>query len=286
MSISDVLSPYDLREFGQTEIRDIREPIPAVLYSFPVNDHKFSIVATSHARANRYADRGQEFYPYSRFDDLGLVRKEEDPDKEWELAFRYERNLNGSDFSVVAAEVNDNDWYFTLPTTSNIVYFQQARIKVLAFAVNKVLGAWQLKGELGIHKDKARNLDNGDLATEDQWRGMAGLEYTGLNDWLFSYEINAVDVRNSTSNEDANNSLGQVLRIQHTAFNERLTQQLWYMDFFDDNGEVLRWDLNYDWSDRWGFAAGVVIYRNSNVSSGFFPFRYNDNLNFSATYHF
>jgi hypothetical protein len=103
MSISDVLSPYDVREFGQTEIRDIREPIPAVLYSFPVNDHKFSIVATSHARANRYADRGQEFYPYSRFDDLGLVRKEEDPDKEWELAFRYERNLNGSDFSVVAA---------------------------------------------------------------------------------------------------------------------------------------------------------------------------------------
>lgn len=287
MSISDVLSPYDLREFGQTEIRDIREPIPAAMYSLPINEHKLSVVATTHARANRYADRGQEFYPYAAFDNLGLVREEEDPDKQWELAFRYERYLNGGDISVVAAEVNDNDWYYVLPTPpSNIVYFEQARIKVLAVAVNKVLGPWQLKGELGIHKDKARNLDNGELVIEDQWRGMVGFEYSGINDWLFSYEINAIEVSNASVNMDEDNSLGQVLRIQHTAFNERLTQQLWYMDFFDDNGEVARWDLSYDWSDHWAFGAGVVIYRNANDSSVFYPFRYNDNVNFSATYHF
>ncbi len=280
LAITDVLSPQDIREIGQAELRDIREQVPAVLLSIPVGEMKLNTVVTWDAGHDRFADSSEEFYPLTRLRALnGFVQPSiQEVEKDWELAAKLDYSFNGGDLTFVLADVNDNRL-----TPSNIT-LEQKRIRVIGGSGNLTRGNWLFKGEFGRHLGVSDGVQGFDT---NQWRAMAGVEFAGWNDWQISYEANVVQVE-SDHNVSMVDELqkGQVLRVQYDSLNERLTNQWWLLDFSGSNGQILRWDLEYDWSDALSFGVTLVAYENDNESSQFYPFRNSDSLNISAKYSF
>lgn len=317
LSITDVLAPTDQREFGQAELQDIREQIPAILYSVPVElaelSGKLSTVLSYRAGHNRFADRGEPFYPYVNLPDA-LAIEEFEPSNQWEYALRYEQQLRGADIRFVAAEVNDNDFSLDLlapdeatPTAS--LALTQARVKMLGASANKVYGSWLLKSELGAFWGQSLQYGAQSLDT-DQLRGMLGLNYSGIEDWRFGYELSAIDIRHarlstdtevSTSSEIGTSSEietgyqapGQMLHISYSSLNQRLNQNLWLIKLQQDQGEIIRWALDYDYSDNLtlslsyvGFSADSDHVDTRGTTALLSPYRNNDTVNLATKYSF
>ena len=288
LSISDVLSPVDQREFGQAELQDIREPIPALMYSFPGLTGKLTGVVTYKAGANRYANTRSIFYPYVALNGSGIDIQRQDPSNEWEVAIKYDKPFNGGDFSLLVAELNDNDFVFD-GLDNNSLALSQARNTVVSALINRVVDAWLLKAEIGYYQNQAYNIGFEHDHT-DQTRAMVGAVYSGWVNWRMSFEINALsdtreqDRANSTDDQQTE-AVGYTLHLQQSALNERVDQHFWLIALPNENGQVYRWDLNYDWSDRWAFSANLVLYEGEE-NSLLYPYRGNDTLNFSAKYNF
>jgi hypothetical protein len=287
LTITDILATTDQREFGQAELRDIREQIPAIMYSLPLVNGKLATVLTIDAGANRYADSDEDFYPYIRFKDTPIELVEKSPEKNWELALRYERQFNAGDISIVTAVVNDNDFTVVAnPTNPTQLDLEQFRHSVLGFTANRVVDSFLLSAEMGAYFDYEQS-DNGVLFTEDQFRSSLGIEYNGINDWIFSYELNTIQTMSTnSSNVPETDSYGHVFHIQNTALNERITQHLWHFELNEDNGSITRWDIDFEWNDEWILAAAIVLYDNDKENSDSYPFRHQDTVNFSVKYSF
>ncbi len=287
LAITDVLAPTDQTEFAQVELQDIRLQIPAVLYSLPFAGGKLSSVLTWDAGFNRYADEDEEFYPYIQLKTLGLQTVDVDPEQQWEAALRYTRFFNGGDVSLVLAQTNSNEQYGRPHETAPLWLLEQVRVNTLGISANRVKDSWLFKTELGYNEGQAFNTDQG-YVESDEWRGMAGAEYSGLDDWYFSLEVTAIYANAPPDSVASSNvrSLGQTLQIQRTALNERLTNTLWLFQLLQDNGQVLRWNIDYDWSDHWAFSGAVVLYSSEDSSAQLYPFRYNDTFNLSVQYSF
>ena len=298
LSITDVLSPTDQREFGQTELRDIREHVPALLYSLPVAQGKLSFVTTWDAGENRYADASEGFYPYITLKGSPIEISSRSPETQWEAALRYEKQFNGGDISVVLADVNDNN-ALALPLTSHLIATssehapelvrQQKRYQTVGITANRVWGGFLLRSELGINVNQSfvNNQQDG-IIKEDQLRSALSVQYSGINDWIFSYEINTIHTLASQDSTllDKTHSFGHVLHLQNSALNDRITQHLWLFDLINEEGSIARWDIDYDWSDQWTVAAAAVIYQNDNNESSLYPYRHNDTVNVSIKYNF
>lgn len=287
LSVIDILSPRDLREFGQTELQDIREQVPALLYSFPFLDGKLNLVSTYDAGHNRYASENEEFYPNIIFSELPFSITQEDPDKPFEVALKYDKQFNGGDFSFLLAEVNDNEFAFSLPNEEATTITQtQERVNIIGLSVNKVWGSWLFKSEFARYFNQAVNTDAG-FFISDQDRGVVGVEYSGINQWFFSYELSAADNKHTHPliNEDSSEP-GHSLHIRYTSSDERFQQDLWYFDLLDNQGKITRWDINYEWSDSLTTGMTVVIYEAGAQESLLHPFAQHDSLNMSFKYYF
>ncbi len=289
LTITDVLAPTDQREFGQAELLDIREQIPAILYSFPIGNAKLSLVGTWDAGHNRYADSEEEFYPYISLVGTGVTLREKAPDKLWEIAIKFDKQFNGGDISLVATDINDNDFVIVSKSTDTATFnLEQKRLQVLGASANRVWNSFLFNGEAAIYRGQASTGDNGEIFLDNQFRASFGIEYSGINDWIFSYEINTIQSLESdiTNDGQARRSFGSVVHLQNTALNERIRQHLWYFDLVQDNGSILRWNLDYDWDDNWSFGAATVFYKGESNESQLYPFRNHDTLNLSIKYSY
>jgi len=293
LAILDVLSLRDQREFAQAQLRDLREQVPALLYSIPTFNGKLNFVATYHAGHNRYADEDDEFYPYIRLKNTGLRLRRQDVDNEFEYALKYDRQFNGGDLSILIADVNNNDFSLAPSSTSNQeLALTQERVGIAGLSANRVFGSLLLRGEIAHRFNQPVSYGNGFYET-DQTRGALGLEYSGINDWIFSYEINYLENRStpeelglSGDTQPLDAKPGHTVNIRHTALNDRFQQNFWYFKFIDDQGKVYRWDINYDWSDTLEFGLTTIFYDVDRQSSVFFPFRNHDSVNLSIKVHF
>lgn len=289
LAVSDVLSPTDQREFGQVELQDIREQVPAVLYSFPLANIKLSAVATYKAGYNRYANIDSRFYPYIALKGLEvragntLTLERQSPDNEFEYALRADWQFNGGDLSLIAAEINDNDFHFK-GLNQNKLALAQARQQTASIVANRVVGAWLLKGELGYFTHAKINQGFGHVTT-DEIRGMLGAQYSGFNQWRISAELSGIQRGDTNTLTSESDDLGFTVHVQHTSLNEKLDQHFWLIELPANGGQVARWSMAYDWSDSWGFSSDVVIY-DAESSAMLYPFAGNDSLNFAAKYSF
>ena len=296
LTITDVLSPVDSREPGQAELQDLREQIPAIMVSLPSVGGKLSTVVTYQAGHNRYADSDQAFYPYIALVGSGVTLTEQAPEQEWELAVRWERQFNGGDVSLMAAEVNDNAFSvrdIQVVNAAPLVTLSQERIRVAGATMNRVFGDWLLRAELAHYWDQPVEL-GGTLpwVTQNQWRSMAGIEYAGINDLTITYEASSIfapEVASVSLTDTIKTSqwqLGHVFRMRHTALNERFTHSLWLMALTSDDTQLARWDMSYQLSDKWTLALAAIGYRNRNPASMLYAFRANDTLNASVKLSF
>lgn len=298
LAITDVLNPLDLREPGQAELQDIREQIPAVMWSLPVADSKLELVAAYDAGRDRYGDSGDDFDPYIALTTASLGKQFTSPEDLWEWAIRWQHQFNGGDLSLMAADTNDNS-----PSLAQIegdaaprVVLEQARVKVAGVTANRVTGSWLFRTEFARYWDQPVEIrPQYRWGRQDQWRGMASVEYSGIDDLTVRYEVNGIYASDQLQVQPEPAEvlwqtpvwqLGHVLRVRHTAFNERLVNQLWATALATDALQILRWELSYDLDDHWETGMSVVGYRNNQPVSGLYPFRHQDSVQASVTYSF
>lgn len=281
LPIADVLAPQDSRAPGQAELRDVREQIPAAKLNLPVANLNLELVTTYKAGSNRLASADEPFYPYQQLDNNGLTVQHLGPANEWEFAAKLAYQFNGGDIAIIAADSNTND-YTTIDTNDNTVEFQQGRVAALAMLANKTFGNWLLKGEAGAFWNQP--IQSPTPFKTNQYRFMAGAEYSGWTNWRMSVELNGAV--NEESLADSNQDIGYVLRISQNAYNERLKNQLWLLNITGDLGSALRWDSTYELSDSWQIGAGVILYSATNETSPYYIFKNNDEVLFSIKYSF
>lgn len=282
LPIADIIAPQDSRAPGQAQLRDIREQVPAVRINVPFGSSELELVSTYQAGSNRLASKDEPFYPYILLDESGQKFKQVDPHNHWEWAAKFKYSFNGGDIALIAGDINDNS-YSPKALIDDQLVLQQARVTTLATVLNKTINEWLVKGEAGAYWNQP--VQSTSSYTTDQLRVMAGLEYSGWQNWRLSAEINGILNRDSPKQDD-NSQAGYVVRLGHDAYNERLNTQLWVLNITGDLGSVIRWDTRYALSDNWEVTAGVTLYDSSNPFSPYEIFKDNDDIALSVKYSF
>lgn len=290
LTVLDVFSPQDLREPGQAELQDIREPVPAAQLTVPLSTQwRLTALSTYRARSNRYAGEGEAFDPFANLRAQGLDVDTADPETSWEVGARLTGQFHGGDLVLMWARFNDRDLTLTEvhPEQARVV-LGQIRQSLVGLSANRVLGSWLVRSELALRSDVPQMIPTSEpWPTRDETRASLGAEYSGWHAWLVSVELNGI---HTTDHHDAmlnaSDRLGQVVRMQHNSQNDRLINQLWLINMPGSDGQMARWDLRYDLSDHWELGLTLMQYRNNEPQSLFYPFRHNDSINAQATFSF
>ena len=299
LTITDVFSTQDLREPGQAELEDIREAIPALQLSQPLDLNEaqgnLQLVVTYRAGSDRYAESFEDFYPLIAFkNDFSSTRLyAEDPEQEWEAALRYSVHANAGDYSVVLAEINNNTPEVFDLTTGDIegevseASLFQRRQYFYGMSANKVIDTLLLRGEIGVLEDRELEVEgNVALQRYREKRAMFGLEYNGWTNWLIGLEYNYLDRSPLEHIAEDEQSSGLVFRSQYTSMNEKLNAQFWYIKLAEEGGEISRLSLSYKPVDNWEISSAYVVYENDKPESRLYPFRNNDTINLALKYGF
>lgn len=282
LPIADIIAPQDSRTPGQAELRDLREQVPALKVNIPFGNAQLEWVTTYQAGSNRLASNDEPFYPYTQLDSEEQAFTHQSPNNDWETALKYQYSFNGGDIALIAGDINDNS-YSISSVENEVLIFKQARVTTLAAVLNKTYNDWLFKAEAGNYWNQPI-LGSAPFRT-DQLRLMGGLEYSGWQNWRVNMEINGA-INKDTPEPDSHDSAGHVLRVSHNALNERLNNQLWLLSISGDLGQVLRWDIQYAWSDRLQLSGGVTLYDSNNSASPYYAFKHHDDVMLSIKYSF
>jgi len=295
--VTDLINVEDQFAIAQQDLEDLRLQAPAALASYRLSNWLIDAVVTFDADRNQISPEGDEFDQFAPLRNIGLNLQRTDVRKRHEGFVRVSTELASGDIQFVAGEFNDN--LLTLEsitdsTTANpTLNFGQNRMRAIGGAANWVEGAWLFYGELGFHYDRAVRPTQGAFLSQiegwtekDQVLAVAGIEYNGFSNLLLSLEIDSIHTRDHdpTMLMPADQiSLGT--RFFWTALNERLRVLGVWNKLADNQGQVSRLSIDYNWSDSLDLGLLWVDYH-TNENSIFYEFRNNDVVQLQLRYNF
>jgi len=242
--------------------------------------------------------------------------KPENSSENTEYLFRVFKPFNGGDISLIWADVFDDSFYLDFwelsfltnpPVVSLIPRYK--RIKVLGASGNLVSGSWLFKTELagksgvaiarndireqviqsnaailaasqpipGVFDEKSDIIQSWTEKNIQQL--MVGAEYSGIEDFTISLEISGRQIEDYEENLLEKEVAAQMaLGVTHTTLNDTLNTRLFVIRFADDNGVVVRLNVDYDIIDALNISAGVVAYEASKEEAVVYAYRLNDRV--------
>ncbi len=254
------------------------------------------------------------------------IDEEEVPDsngENTEYLVRLFKTFNGGDFGIMWADVFDDSAYFDFKEltisvqTSELdltVVPRHKRIQTYGFSGVVVWDSWLFKTEIAEKLNKA--VIRGDIEEQlttalatavatgmfhfdedsgiiENWseknilQGMIGVEYSGIEDVTISFEAVAEQIEDYEENLLSDEVTGQMaLIISHTALNNTLDSQLFWIHFTDNNGDVYRINVGYDLRDALNVSGGFIAYEAVEDEAMVYNYRNNDRVFFSLKYSF
>ena len=241
-----------------------------------------------------------------------------------EFLVRLFKPFNGGDFSIIWADVFEDSFYLDFKQLSLLsfppiltVVPRYKRIKVFGAAGNLVSGAWLYKAEYArktgtaqARKDQEEQIlqliaavqigavPNPGIFDENTgvvktWNEknlqqlMVGTEYSGVDDFTFTLELSVEQIEDYEVFLQSKEQSGQMaFGLTHTIFNDTFNSRLFWIRFADDNGDVIRVNIDYDIIDAMNISAGAVAYEASKEDAAVFPFRNNDRIFAAVKYSF
>ncbi len=299
LRIGDLVNTQNQYTFGQEDIEDLRLQVPALQLSYPLGEWTLDGVVAFDAGTHDVARAGDEFDQLIRFRQPGIVLSEIAAEEDAEYFFRASSHYSNGDFSVVLADVNQNEFSLRdialLPDSSALVSLQQDRMQAIAAYTSWATGSWLLFGETGWHLDKAlfvadpftHHAQNGSTPIEKtQWLSAAGIEYNGFRNLTLTFEADFVrtldhDARLSVDEEE----FGFSGRILWNTLNNRLQLLSVFSRLPGNEGDAFRLSLDYDWSDNLELGLLWVAY-DAKPDTRLFDYRHNDIFQLQFTYSF
>ena len=324
--ITDMANPRDNRELGIVDLEDARIPVAATKISLLFGSWETNLVAIHENRPNKTPGAGSEFDPLGTLRESFNIEDEEIPannSDNTEYLVRIFKSFNGGDISIVWADVFSDSYHLdfesfdaTAASKNLTVTPRHKRIRAIGFSGNMVQGSFLLKTELARKTGQAlarnqKNLseqlvaaavlaqstatfyfgrDSGLIeiwSEKDTSQGMLGVEYSGFDDLTISLEGSLEKIEAYEDNLSSSELTGSTtFHTGYTALNDRFNADFYWFHLTDDNGDVVRFNLDYDIRDALNLSGGIILYEAEEEDALIYPFRKNDRIFTALKYSF
>lgn len=299
LRITDLVNTQDLYTFGQQDLEDLRLPVPALRWSYRLGDALVDSVITYRAGHDYVAPALDEFDPLISLRSFNIRTEFDRPERETEYFVRVSGHYARGDWSVVAADANQNSAdvraiaVSSTPGIPPLLTLSQDRFQALGVAGNWTRGSWLAFAETGLHRGKRLQPNANSFFSyvrgwpeKDRVLSAVGLEYNGWSNTTVTAEFDHVHTRDFDNSLTADaDQLGYSVRVLWSGFNERLQTLTVWNQLPDHGGGILRFSLDYDWSDSLKLGLLWVNYT-APRDAPLYPYRANDVLQLQIEYSF
>jgi len=123
--------------------------------------------------------------------------------------------------------------------------------------------------------------------TRDQTLYAIAAEYSGITDWLISFELDGIQAHQHTPELAVEKwQSGYFARAHWATLNERLLTQFVVNGLPGDDGRITRLSLEYQWSDALHLNTDLVLYDARETEALLYNYRNQDLMRLSVSYFF
>lgn len=292
--VTDVLARRDQRWPGQSDLEQMRLPVPAATLNWAGH---LDLAVLGWTGTDRHPAEYDEFDPLIAWRGGPTDIRQQDPDQALGYAARWTGHRPGTDLRVIAADVNDTQYSLTDVTLGladgqpfvERVTLQPQRRQVIGFSLQRALGSWLVKTEQawhnGVHLAQEDPIDP--WTDHRQWRGMIAADYTGIGNLTLTGEVGVIhtlDWEDSLAVDETR--LSQSLRARWTTWNDQLDLTAQAVNLPGNEGVITRAEADWRASDQLSLNASVVEYWAGDEEQDLYAFRDNDAVIFGVRYGF
>ena len=300
--VVDVVNPRNLRELGQTELDEMRLPVSMLKLNYVKNNWSSELLGVCEFRGNKTGVRGSDFDPYRQIRSFMPVGGENMAYRfadNVETYFRSKAYFSKGEFSLILADGYDKSALLFFDKNSNRLIPQYHRIQMIGLSGNIVFGQWLTKVESAFYNNKT--LQRGDLLQQiqsnptqvsstmerDMVQTMLGWDYSGLSNTTLTIEWNSQYIKRYDERllmDKWQNTF--TLMLNRTLMNQRLVNNIAWFKFDNNNGDVIRFNVEYEYHDGLHFSLAAFIYQAKNSGATLYPYRNNDRVVASMNYYY
>ena len=296
LRVVDVLNPTDDREFGMTDLEDIRLPINMTKLDYYIGDLKLEAVAVHEIKFNKSAPFGSDFNP-STHKINEVIPESSAENTEYGLALI--GTFGGWDASLHWAQYFDDTAHFKItkvtfiPGLGAVPILEQRHSRLTMGGVTLSIPSGNF-----IWKAEAAKLQKMEFAlvtdkTFSRTDVLLGSEYSGWSDTSLTLEFRVQHLNDFDLKLEASPDLQLEDRIATTvSFMQDYINQTLHLSVVGmmigkrgGDGGINRVSLEYDVVDAFSVKGGVMIYQ-SGGNTYFQSLNENDRLFFEVRYSF
>lgn len=304
--ITDRVNPRNEMELGLIDLDESRLPVFATRLSHIKEDLQFDLIWVAEKRSSRIAPNNSDYDYFALLQQNGITvnrgkLSNSSPD---ELFIHIKKIWEHGDTSFIAGYSNED-----LPYISSATANATDLILNTNYDSNKFLGVnasliWQrfvfkfeanyifnkLISRSDINAQLANNVMINNLILSEQHDTsaiMLGFDYTTKNAWNITAEL----LNEHTMTHNNNLSVKKNFRIfsllaNKTWMNDKLGLTLFANHIFNNDGDFIRFNIDYELSKNTLLEMGGINYEVANNDSVYSPYKDNDRVYFSIKYSY
>jgi len=296
LRVVDVLNPTDNREYGMTDLEDVRIPLPMTKLDYYFGDFKLQAVAVHQIKFNKSAPSGSDYNSTST-EIKEVVPESKAENTEYGLAFS--GTFSGWDASFHWAQYFDDEAYLLIADMTFVpeiglvptLEYRHSRLTMSGIALSITSGNYIWKAEAanfwGMEFNNVK--EKKFMRTEI----LIGTEYSGWNDTSLSIESGVQHLSDFDHRLEAEpdyqleDRIATTLNFMKDYFNQTLHLQLFGMMIgeWGEDGGLNRASLEYDVMDAFSVKGGIMMYQPGD-SLYFQSLNDNDRIFFEARYSY
>ena len=296
LRVVDVLNPTDNREYGMTDLEDVRIPLPMTRLDYYFGDFRLQAVAIHQIKFNKSAPPGSD-YNSTTTEIKEVIPESKAENTEYGLALS--GTFSGWDASFHWAQFFDDEAYLLIADMTfdpriglvPTLEYRHSRLTMSGVALSIPSGNYIWKAEaanfwgMEFYNVKEKKFTRTEI--------LFGTEYSGWSDTSLSIEsgvrhLNDFDHRlEAEPDSQLEYRIATTLNFMQDYYNQTLHLQLFGMMIgeWGEDGGLNRASLEYDVMDAFSVNGGVMIYQPGD-SLYFQSLNDNDRIFFEARYSF
>ena len=296
LRVIDVLNPTDNREYGMTDLEDVRIPLPMTRIDYYFGSYKLQTVAVHQIKFNKSAPPGSDYNP-TKTEIKEVVPESTAENTEYGLSLY--GTFSGWDASIHWAQYFDDEAHLMI-TDMNFVSgvglvpsfeYRHNRLTMSGIALSITSGNYIWKAEAANFWGREfNNIKDKKFTTTEI---LLGTEYSGWSDTSLSIEsgvkhLNEFDqILEVEPDYQLEDRIATTVNFMQDYYNQTLHLQFLgtMIGEWGDDGGLNRVSLEYDVMDAFSIKGGVMIYQ-SGDSLYFQSLNDNDRIFFEARYSF
>ena len=296
-SVLDVININEFRDFSIIDIEDARLNQWLLVWDFFGDKSNFSSFVNFFPEFNPNPVRGSPFFFEMPFD---LTEYDREGDLLFEVGTKWNRSFRGSDVSLMAAYLYENQLSFDTPTE----LFKNPKPKVndfilLGFSVNRALGKLLLNLDIAYSHDvllgsfnflSNTSMNSDSSSRTDRLGTSFGFEYAVNNNQNVSVGIQAqklINIESTPFDNFAGNErkvFGSWLaRYSNTLSNGNLTLSSTLQGDLKGESLLALLDVTYNLNDKWAISTQIISISAADISP---LFLFSEDVRLGATVSF